>query len=82
MISVKSGDPDQIDDDHLIYKDKNRSTDRVQDPISIQDDVHSFRMQYSIPGQNPDYSWGWKKAKWWENVCFKAFISFNHFNET
>ena len=55
MISVKSGDPDQIDDDHLIYKDKNRSTDRVQDPISIQDDVHSFRMQYSIPGQNPDY---------------------------
>ena len=45
----------QIKDNHLISNDMNRSTARFQDPISVQDDVHSFRMQYSIPGQNPDY---------------------------
>ena len=50
MFSVKSGNTDQINDDSMIPKDESRSTDKFQDPISVQDDVHSFRMQYSIPG--------------------------------
>ena len=48
MISVKSGDPDQINDDSVISKDMNRSTDKFQDPISIQDDVQSFEMQSGL----------------------------------
>ena len=50
-------------------KDKNRSTDRFQDPISVQDAVQLFpETQSGLLSRDRS----WKKAKWWENICFKV----------
>ena len=48
MFSVKSGDPDQINDDHIISKDVNRLTDRFQDPISVQKAVHPSKTKFGL----------------------------------
>ena len=42
------GNPNQIDEDHLISKDMTRSTNKFQGQDSIQDDEQSFEMQSGL----------------------------------
>ena len=85
MISVKSGNHsmNRINDDHLmIFKDVNRSTDRFQDPISVQKTVHPPKTKSGLLRKSFLKSEIGRKLNGEKIICFKAFVSFNNFNET